>query len=132
MSSIDPTYPSARHALPNTHRRASDPSDAEYGHARNLDIDKIARYGLIWDRYVKLVIPVIWGFIIWFATKLYPAVMAYPAVVQRLDDADKDRATMTISINILTRIQCLQLDAVDRAKINLDCSEIPLPAKHTK
>lgn len=109
------------------HRRVDDPMDAEFLHMRDQDNSKVARYNEIWDRYSKLVIPILWGLVIWFVTKLYPAVNGYPLIMDRLDKADQDRAAMTTSLLILIRMQCLQLDAVDRAKINLNCTDIPLP-----
>jgi hypothetical protein len=48
-------------------------------------------------------------------------------VLNRLDKADEDRTKMDNVVAILVRMQCLQLDDRDRAKINLDCRDIPLP-----
>jgi hypothetical protein len=112
---------------PHPHRRAGEPG-VEY-HERNTDNDKLARFNAIWDRYIKLIIPVLWGGLIWIFTQVVPAVKGYPLILQRLEQAEKDRGTINTSVKILIRMQCLNLNAVDRAKIDLDCTQIPLPTQ---
>lgn len=54
-------------------------------------------------------------------------------IIPRLDSADADRAKViriqemqgTI-LGVLTRLQCLRTSAVDRAKIDLNCRDIPI------
>jgi hypothetical protein len=44
----------------------------------------------------------------------------------RLIKDDSDRVVMKDVLSILVRLQCLQLDYTDRAKLNLDCKDIPV------
>jgi hypothetical protein len=128
-------------------RRVRRTPHGEEVHERKTDFDPIAKIGSFIDRY-----KVFWFIVVailgwWTRTILIPLEESArttrevqminskidSVIVPRLNEADKDRTRLiTVSENqarilgVLTRLQCLNLSGIDRAKIDLDCRDIPI------
>jgi hypothetical protein len=128
------------------HRRRLD-QNGDTAHERSTDSDYIARLGQTIERYkiFWLVIMAILGW--WGRTVMEPLRTAAlttaevrlinqkidSVIVPRLDIADRDRAqmvriqeTQTVQLGTLSRLTCLHTSLIDRAKIDLNCRDIPL------
>lgn len=133
--------------MPDQDRRVRRDPTGEEVHERKTDFDPVARVGNFLDRY-----KIFWFLVVaiigwWSKTILIPLEESAKTtaqvqmintkidqvIVPRLDSADKDRSRLiTVSENqarilgVLTRLQCLNLTAIDRAKIDLNCRDIPI------
>ena len=112
--------------------------------------DLIARIGRVIDRY-KIVPILIGALLTWWGRNvvtplresaqttgevrlLHTTVDSFKnQVTLRLDQADADRTRMisiqenqSMILGTLTRLQCLRTSLIDRAKIDLDCKNIPV------
>lgn len=116
-------------------------------HERKTDYDPVAKVGSFLDRYKIFWFIVVAVIAWWSRTILIPLEESAKTtaqvqmintkidsvIVPRLDSADRDRSRLiNISENqarilgVLTRLQCLNLTAIDRAKIDLNCHDIPI------
>jgi hypothetical protein len=119
------------------------PEDRENPEERAIDHDKVERFGLWWDRFapfLKSVLLVAGG---WFVANIWIPLQKIPELVRHQetfiinDSVSATQRTMLIektdnltkAVSILTKLQCLQTSAVDRAKIDLDCRDVPLPER---
>ena len=100
---------------------------------RMEDRDRLASWNAMYDRYSKLFTPAVLVAATWFVAHVWEPIQAVPQIqaqtktlIVRDSVAMQERSDMKEALKILVRMQCLQLDAVDRAKIGLDCSAIPL------
>ncbi len=115
------------------HRRRQDQDGII--HERETDNDAWARldlwatrYKIAWGFWLLLV--ALGGFIggrIVRPLNAIPAVVAgQAAIAARLGKVETSQTETTAILGILVRMQCLQLNLIDRAKINLNCRDIPL------
>ncbi len=117
-----------------SHRRQDE--NGEAFHERVTDNDGWARLDA-WAARYKLA----WGFWLvllgiggWIGSRVVQPLEAIPVLVEqkdsvvgRLTKLETNQEGMQDILRILSRIACLQLDRADRAKLDLDCRDIPLP-----
>ena len=118
------------------HKRVDE--EGHTAHERYTDHDAWARLDKWASRY-----KIAWGFWLillgvgsWVGSRVVQPLQVIPvvlaqqtAIVQRLDKGDVDRDDMRAILKVLIRMQCLQLDPIDRAKLAIDCRDIPLPQR---
>lgn len=100
---------------------------------RSGDQDRLARWNGAYDRYSKLVMPAIFVAATWFVAHVWAPIQAVPEIqaqtlvlIEHDSIASRERGDLNEAMKILVRMQCLQLSAIDRAKIGLDCASIPV------
>lgn len=100
---------------------------------RNQDTDRLAAWNAIYDRYSKLITPGLLVVATWFFAHIWEPIQAFPAleaqsqsIAARMVIADAERGDLKETLKIVVRMQCLQLSAIDRAKIGLSCADIPV------
>jgi len=127
------------------HEREED--DRASSHARDTDADLVARLGAVVERYKIFYVAGAAIFVWWTRTIVVPLresalttvevrrlnTKVDSVIVPRLDRADADRTRMiaiqenqSAILSLLTRLQCLKTNEIDRVKINLDCKDIPI------
>lgn len=118
-----------------SHRRRVD-ENGDTLHERRTDTDAWARLDAWATRY-----KIAWGFWLilvgvgsWVGSRVVrpldqvPVIAAgHREIMSRLDSGDQDRAVLQNILLVLVRVQCLQMGRIDRAKLNLDCRDIPFP-----
>lgn len=136
----------------NGHGRRTDEHGIEV-HERKTDSDYIARVGAFMTRW-----KIFWAIVIaigtWYAKNILEPLRVSAQttaevqsinrkiderVIPRLDSADKDRSRIIATqemqgriLGYLSRMQCLDLSAVDRVKANFDCKDIPIATTPSK
>lgn len=132
--------------MPQHNGRRTDDAGTEL-HERRTDTDPIARIGGVLDRYKIFWVIFISLLAWWSKTVMVPLQESARTtaevrminkkidekIIPRLDSADADRAKVIriqemqgSILGVLTRLQCLRTSAVDRAKIDLNCRDIPI------
>ena len=114
---------------------------------RATDSDVVARAGKVIERY-KIFWLIITAIVVWWGrTVVIPLKESAQTtgevrllnrkidsvIVPRLDMADADRnriiriqESQAAILGVLTRLQCLRTSLIDRAKIDLNCKDIPI------
>jgi hypothetical protein len=100
---------------------------------RAEDNDRLASWNATYDRYSKIVSTVLFIAATWFVAHVWNPIQSVPLIQAQVAEmaksdtaAVRERADMKEALKILVRMQCLQLSAIDRAKIGLDCTAIPI------
>lgn len=134
---------------PAHHRRKDDPADSAYLHERGQGGDKVLAYGLVVEKWFRLVWPLITILSALFMATVWQPLRSIPAMQQQVVSLqtaqDKETAERKSSdslsleqraylINIvgkLTTIECFNLPLRDRIKYQLNdekgCDSTPLP-----
>lgn len=115
-------------------------------HERRTDSDLVGRIGQVVERYKILYAMMAAIFVWWTRTIVVPLRESAQTtgevklinkkidevLIPRLETADQDRRRLiaiqenqSSILGVLTRMQCLRTNAIDRAKIDLECKDIP-------
>jgi hypothetical protein len=119
------------------HRRVGDPPEAQWEHGRDVDQDKVAKWGNKverWAKFIGLVWPLLIPLWTWYLIEIRDNLKAVPGLVESAKTSARndslsfeDRRQLHVAQNVTNRILCFNLDRADRVKYNIDCNDIPLP-----
>lgn len=98
------------------------------------DRGKLATFNAFWDRYGRLLMTAATAMGGWIVVNLYDPIKLLPEIQKTHEEIVRDNVIlkedsrdMKDILKILVKMQCIQMDALDRVKINLNCADVPLP-----